>query len=167
MQPNFTCCRPHAGTAFRYKTLFQKIFTFCFAVFGIMSIQAQTLFTYGDKQIDVKEFKQAYQKNTSDISFDKQSIDDYLQLYINSKLKILEAYNRGYDTLPQQREEFENLRSQIIDNYMNDPETMNKLVMEAFDRSQKEIDVAHIFIGFNEKNGEPDTSAAFKKINDE
>ena len=152
MQPNYTCCRPHAVTAFRYKTLFQKIFTFCFAVFGIMSIQAQTLFTYGDKQIDVKEFKQAYQKNTSDISFDKQSIDDYLQLYINSKLKILEAYNRGYDTLPQQREEFENLRSQIIDNYMNDPETMNKLVMEAFDRSQKEIDVAHIFIGFNEKN---------------
>lgn len=166
MKPNYICCRSQAATALRYNHLFKKISIFCIAVIGILSLQAQTLFEYGDQKIDVKEFKQAYQKNTNAISYDKQSIDDYLQLYINSKLKILEAYNRGYDTLPQQREEFANLRSQIIDNYMNDPETMNKLVMEAFDRSQKEIEVAHIFIRINEKNGEPDTSSAFKKIND-
>ena len=51
----------------------------------------------------------------------KQSHQEYLDLYINSRLKIREAYDRRYDTLPQIKNEVENLRSQIIENYMSDP----------------------------------------------
>jgi peptidyl-prolyl cis-trans isomerase SurA len=76
---------------------------------------------------------------------------DYLDLYIASRLKIREAYARGYDTLSQIKNDIDNLRSQIIDNYLNDPATADKLLKEAFLRSQKDIHVGHIFFSF--KNG--------------
>src|SRR5690606_5091965 len=164
MKPNYLESRINAAKSFLYNLQFKKIGTLCIALFCMISSQSQTLFTYGDQKVDAKSFLEAYQKNTNAISLDKQSVNEYLQLYINSKLKIREAYSRGYDTLPQLQEEFINLRSQIIDNYLNDPETMNKLVSEAFERSQKEINVSHIYIGFKEINGEPDTSDAYKKI---
>jgi len=166
MKPNYLEGRFNVADVFLFNLQFKKIATLCIALFCMIGSQSQTLFTYGDQKVGAKTFLEAYQKNTNGVSLDKQSVNEYLQLYINSKLKIKEAYNRGYDTLPQLQEEFLNLRSQIIDNYLNDPETINKLVMEAFERSQKEINVSHIYIGFKEANAEPDTSQAFKKINE-
>src|SRR5213075_3322703 len=66
----------------------------------------------------------------------------------NSKLKIYEAMQRGYDTLPGFVEEYTALRNQVIENYMNDTESLGALVSEAFDRSQKDIKVQHIFIPY-------------------
>jgi peptidyl-prolyl cis-trans isomerase SurA len=108
---------------------------------------AQTLFTYGEQKVPASEFLRAYYKNNVQTDSNRtSSMEDYLQLYINSRLKIREAYDRGYDTLPLVKTEVENLRSQIIENYMSDPETMNRLAKEAFARSQKDIFAAHIFI---------------------
>lgn len=128
---------------------------------------AQTLFTYGQKSVDAKDFMRAYKKNnTADTKNKAQSISNYLDLYIKSKLKVQEAYTRGYDTLPSIRMEVENLRSQIAENYMTDPEIMNRLEKEAFQRSQKDIHVAHIFIAFKNASGFIDTIAAQKKRDD-
>ena len=45
------------------------------------------------------EFERVYKKNnTKDLAFDRKSIDDYLQLYINYKLKVKEAIELGMDT---------------------------------------------------------------------
>ena len=134
----------------------------CVAIYS----NAQTLFSYGKNTVDAVDFLNAYEKNNIAPDHTAKNMDSYLQLYINSRLKIKEAYDRGYDTLAQQIEDLANLRSQIIDNYMNDPEILDNLVMEAFHRSQKDIHVAHIYIGFPITNGNEDTSAAFKKITD-
>ncbi len=128
-----------------------------------ITASAQTLFTYGDHSVSAAEFLRAYKKNNSKPVADKaKSIRNYLELYINSRLKIREAYERRYDTLPQIQNEVTNLRSQIIENYMTDPAVMEKLEKEAFQRSQKDIHVAHIFISA----APADTSPAFKKAQD-
>ena len=57
----------------------------------------------------------------------------------------------------------DNLRAQIIENYMNDPATVNRLNKEAFQRSLKDIHVAHIFISFKNAGGSIDTIAAQNK----
>jgi peptidyl-prolyl cis-trans isomerase SurA len=119
---------------------------------------SQTLFTYGNYAVSADEFLRAYKKNNSKPATDKsKSIRTYLDLYINSRLKIREAYERGYDTLPMIKKEVGDLRNQIIENYLTDPEVMEKLEKEAFQRSQKDIHIAHIFI-----NAGPDTTASFK-----
>jgi peptidyl-prolyl cis-trans isomerase SurA len=128
---------------------------------------AQTLFTYGNYSADAKDFVKAFNKNNTKPSANKaKAMRDYLDLYIASRLKIREAYNRGYDTLPQIKADVATLRSQIIENYMNDPVMADKLLKEAFQRSQKDIHVAHIFISYKNESGIVDTAAAAKKANE-
>ena len=125
---------------------------------------AQTLFTYGPYSADAKDFLRAFNKNNTATSANKaKAMRDYLDLYIASRLKIREAYNRGYDSLTQIKNDIDNLRSQIIENYLNDPGTTDKLLKESFLRSQKDIHVAHIYISFKNNIGIIDTAEAENK----
>ena len=131
---------------------------------SLLPASAQTLFTYGPYKADAKDFLRAFNKNNSNVSGNKaQAIKEYLDLYIKSKLKVREAYERRYDTLITIRTEVENLRAQIAEGFMTDPEIINRLQKEAFQRSLKHIKVAHIFIAFRNSAGISDTLAAMNK----
>src|SRR6185436_15205005 len=114
------------------------------------SLSAQTLFTYADKSVSANEYKKAFNKvYPAPVTNKSKKMHDYLDLYMNSKLKIHEATLRGYDAMPGFVEEYTALRNQVIENYMNDTESLNALVNEAFARSQKDIKVQHIFIPYS------------------
>jgi len=136
-----------------------------FAACIFSAASSQTLFTYGNYSADAKEFLRAFNKNNAVIPGANKAklMRDYLDLYIASRLKIREAYSRGYDTLAQIKTDIENLRSQIIDNYLNDPATAEKLLKEAFARSQKDIHVAHIYLSYKNNLGVVDSVATEKK----
>ncbi len=142
----------------------KKIFIAFVACLGMMTVSAQTLFTYGKYSVDGKEFLKAYNKNNTQPVVNKtKSVSDYLELYINSRLKIREAYDKKYDTLRQIITEVENLRIQIAENYMNDPEISARMQKEAFERSQKDIRAGHIFISFRNASGFVDTTVSRHK----
>ncbi|MEO7983331.1 MAG: peptidylprolyl isomerase [Bacteroidota bacterium] len=142
----------------------KKFLTIIIALLCIFTASGQTLFTYGKYTVDAKEFLRAYNKNNSMPVVNRaKAISEYLDLYINSRLKIREAYDRSFDTLPQVKTEVENLRAQIAENYMNNPGIIERLQKEAFDRSQKDIRVAHIFISYKNAGGVPDSASARKK----
>jgi peptidyl-prolyl cis-trans isomerase SurA len=128
---------------------------------------SQTLFTYGSHKVTSKEFLRAFDKNNPGDATGaerEKAMRDYLDLYINSRLKIQEAYARGYDTLPRLKSEMDNLRNQIIDPYLSDPNAIDRLRREAFLRSQKDIRVAHIFISLTDASGKEDTLQAGRKL---
>ena len=128
-------------------------------------VTSQTLFTYGKYKADAKEFLRAFNKNNQQPTANRsQAIKEYLDLYINSRLKIREAYDRGYDTLPNIKNEIENLRSQVIENYMSDPAAISRLTKEAFKRSLKDIHVAHIFISLKNASGNTDYGGRPQKV---
>lgn len=129
----------------------------CFSLLTASAI-SQTLFTYGTDSVTVPVFLQAYEKNNTGAK-NAKALREYLDLYIASRLKIREAKARGYDTLPQITSDLASLRAQIVPVYLNDAASIDRLVQEAFQRSQKDIHVAHIFIPF----AEGDTAAAWKK----
>jgi peptidyl-prolyl cis-trans isomerase SurA len=135
-----------------------------FALLMAFSSSAQTLFTYGSQSVSANEFIRAFKKNNNGAS-DEKALKEYLDLYIASRLKIREAKDMRYDTLPQLVTDLGNLRQQILPSYVNDKESLNKLVSEAFTRSQKDIHVAHIFIAFT-KNGATDVASADSKRNE-
>lgn len=119
---------------------------------------AQTLFTYGNESVPAGEFLQAFQKiNTGPVT--QKALKEYLDLYMASRLKIKAAKEKGYDTLPQLQADLASLRQQLIPAYLNDKESLDKLVAEAFSRSQNDLHVAHIFI----KSGEDAAAAEEKK----
>ena len=126
-----------------------KLPSLLFTLLIASSLSAQTLFTYADKSVSASEYTKAFNKVYPAPVADKaKKMRNYLDLYINSKLKIHEAMSRGYDTMPGFVEEYTALRNQVIENYMNDAQSLNALVNEAFDRSQKDIKVQHIFIPY-------------------
>ncbi|MET0394176.1 MAG: peptidylprolyl isomerase, partial [Chitinophagaceae bacterium] len=135
------------------------------AIISCITIPAasQTLFTYGGHSVEASEFLRTFNKSVPPpVSNRAAAIRDYLNLYINSRLKILEAYNRGYDTLDQVKQELENLRNQVIENYLSDPQVIDRLAGEAFRRSLKDIHAAHIFIAVNGA----DTAAGRRKLDE-
>lgn len=127
-------------------------------VLTTLSARAQTVFTYGKDSVSVKEFLKAYEKNNPGPVTDK-AFREYLDLYIASRLKVAEAREKGYDTLPQLKADLQTLRSQILPAYLVDKESLNRLVDEAFRRSQKDRRVSHIFIAAT-----PDPEIANKKL---
>jgi peptidyl-prolyl cis-trans isomerase SurA len=122
---------------------------------------AQTLFTYGRDTVTVNEFMAAWKKNNA--AKNSGAINDYLDLYISSRLKIREAKRLGYDTLPQMVTDLQNLREQLLPTYLNDLAGVDALVREAYARSKKNIRLSHIFIAAREG---ADTAAAYKRAQD-
>lgn len=111
-----------------------------------ISIKAQPLFTYGSHAVGGQEFLKAFSKNNANVKPGEKSLREYLELYIRFKLKVQSALDLRLDTLAAQREEWSNFRSQVIENYLNDEESLNRLVDEAMVRSRKDIRLAHILI---------------------
>ena len=131
------------------------------ALFFSLQSSAQTLFTYGRDSVSVNDFLKAYQKNNTGNKTAK-ALQEYLDLYVASRLKIKEAESRGYDTIPQLLSDMASLRNQVLPMYEKDQETLNRLAEEAFNRSQKDVHLAHIFIGFT-STGLPYTAKAKQK----
>jgi peptidyl-prolyl cis-trans isomerase SurA len=120
-------------------------------LFGsILTIDAQTLFTYGSHSVSKEEFLKAFEKNNSaaNIVSKEKDVRSYLELYIRFRLKVQEALDMKLDTLETQRADVQNFRKQIEGPYLTDAAEVKRLTEEAFTRSQKDIHLAHIFIPF-------------------
>ena len=65
---------------------------------------------------DIKrsEFEYSYNKNNSEGVIDKKDVQDYLQLYIDYKLKVEAAKDAGIDTLPNIKTELQGYREQMV-----------------------------------------------------
>src|SRR5882724_10435173 len=139
-------------------------FFFTFFIFLLsINLPAQNLITYGNESVSKAEFLKAYRKNNTTGKPTEKSYREYLDLYTKYKLKVRAAYDLKLDTMPNQLAELQNFRNQIVDQYMNDETRVNKLVNEAFLRSQKDIHIAHIFIAVSRTASPADTLFAYKR----
>ena len=107
------------------------------------SIVAQTLLTINDKEISKQEFEYYYNKN-SHIESDTLSAEDYLEMFINFKLKVEEAYSLKYDTVASFNEEFNTYRNPLAAGYLIDSVKIKELEKEAYNNLLKDIYVSHI-----------------------
>ena len=132
-----------------------------FSLSIVLISYAQPVFTYGGKPVSKEEFLRAFNKNPNPAANRKQALKEYLDLYINYKLKVQAAYDEKLQNDPTQQVELENFKNQVADNILNDEAKIDELVKEAFKRSQKDIHVQQVFI---EMPAGGDTAAAYQKI---
>jgi len=133
------------------------------SLFVLSGLTAQTLFTCGSTIVDKEEFLKAYNKNNTGEKATEKSYRTYLDLYIRYKLKVKAAYDMQLDTLPGQRTELQNFRSQVSETYLKDEESIDKMTSEVFTRGQKDIHLAHIFIPLPKNASPADTVRAYEK----
>ena len=131
----------------------------------IGTANAQAIFTYGPKSVTKEEFLKAYNKNNTEEKATDKAYREYLDLYIRFKIKVQAALDMKLDTLPSQQAELRAFRSQVVESYMKDEESMNALIDEAIERSAKDIHLAHIYVALPEGASESDIKKAQDKIN--
>jgi peptidyl-prolyl cis-trans isomerase SurA len=132
----------------------QKIVFLTLSSLAGLMLQAQVLFTYGKKQVTKQEFLSAFNKNPNSNSSRKEGLKEYRELYPNYKLKVQSAYDEKLNEDPSFLAEVNNFKRQITENVINEEANINLLVDEAFKRSQKDLDIAQIFIGNNNEGSE-------------
>lgn len=132
-------------------------------IFFSITVSAQSLFTYGTHAVSKDEFLKAYNKNPDTTGNRADKIKEYLDMYVNFRLKLQAAYDEKLNTEESLRAEAENFRNQLTENYINEQANLPLLVKEAFDRSQKDILLAQIFVPA--RKGSDDTTAAWQQIN--
>ena len=85
------------------------------------------------KSIKKSEFEYIYKKNNQQQT-DSKSLDEYLELFKNYKLKVAEAEACGLDTTRSFRTELAGYRAQLVQPYLVDREMDDRLAKEAYDR---------------------------------
>jgi peptidyl-prolyl cis-trans isomerase SurA len=115
------------------------------------------------KPVYESEFLRLFGKNKNlKINGETPSVDDDIQLFIDYKLKLIEAKELQMDTVPSYVEEVSKYRGQLVLPYLNDNSLIDSIVREAYQRSLKEIKARHILIKVTA--GSKDTIAAYEKI---
>jgi peptidyl-prolyl cis-trans isomerase SurA len=117
-----------------------------------------------DDAITVDEFLYVYNKNNTETDeIDTADLREYLDLYINFRLKVLEAREMGLDTTEKFQKELSGYRKQLAQPYFKDEELEEELVKEAYKRKQKDIRASHILVKVNKNASPADTLEAWNK----
>lgn len=119
--------------------------------------------TIDGKQITKDEFLRVYLKNNDNPKYDKESLDEYAVLFKNFKLKVAEAEDLKYDTLPALKRELQGHVEQLAKPYLIDSSKTTALVKEAYDRLKSEISASHILINLAKDAAPEDTLKAYNR----
>ncbi|PTM07755.1 MAG: peptidylprolyl isomerase [Bacteroidetes bacterium] len=124
---------------------------------------SDVLFTVNDEPVLAAEFIRVYSKNLDLVQDESQkNVDEYLKLFINYKLKLVEARTLEFDKKPTYLKEFDSYKKQLSKNYLTDNKVTDALVNEAYDRISYNINARHILVRIDQF--EKDTTEVYNKI---
>lgn len=106
----------------------------------------KVLMTINGEPIMASEFMYIYEKNNQETTIEKKSMDEYLDLFINFKLKVKEAEAQGIDTTEAFKTELKGYRAQATPKYMRDQEAIDSLIQMSYERMANPRRAAHIVI---------------------
>ena len=124
------------------------------------------LMTINGKNISAEEFLYIYEKNNQAGAIDPKTMDEYLDMFINFKLKVAEAEAQGLDTTEAFKKELKGYRAQATPKYLRDDAAMDSLVEMSYHRMAKDRRAAHIAIQCPATADSAAQAEAWEKIND-
>ena len=145
-----------------------KILSICVLLIS-MSIFSQkkskTLVTINEENITVADFKRVYEKNLDAIdNKEAKDVTNNLELFINYKLKVKEAYQLKLDTLPSYKKEIETYKNQLAAPYLQDTTFLDKMLKDVYFRVKNKVKAKHILIRTAKDARPKDTIKAYSKI---
>ncbi len=131
----------------------------------ISRIEQQVLATVGPEKITYGELERAYRKNMSRqhmrlYDVPRDSVEAFLQLYINYRLKVLDALSRGLDRDSAVQAELEHNRRLLAETYFFDKRLVEPAVAELLRRRQWELRLAVMLFS---RNFDQDTLPAYER----
>ncbi len=134
---------------------------------AILYAQDRTLLEIDNEKIDADEFIHIFKKNAGNNgNVTRKDVDEYMDLFVNFKLKVHEGQALGLDTSRSFKQEIAGYRKQLAQPYLSDKSIEDELVKEAYDRMQYDVNVSHILITVSSNASPEDTLKAWNKINE-
>ena len=139
------------------------------------SVSAQTaddpvIMTVNGVPVLRSEFEYSFNKNNSEGVIDKKSVEEYVDLFINYKLKVAAALDAKYDTLQSFQAEFAQYRDQqVLPAFVTDAD-MEAEAHKIYDQTVEQIgpdgliQVAHILIMAKQQAPQSEWDAAKVRI---
>jgi peptidyl-prolyl cis-trans isomerase SurA len=136
-----------------------------FTVSSFSQKKDRVLVTINGDKTKVSEFKRVYEKNLDAIDTEEaKNVENNLELFINYKLKVAQAYAIQLDTLASYQREMETYRNQLSAPYLQDPAFIDELINEAYFRTKNEVKASHILIKVPQNATPKDTLEAYTTI---
>ncbi len=87
------------------------------------------------KSITRSEFEYSFNKNNSDGVIDKKTVEEYVPLYVDFKLKVAEAESQRLDTLSALRKELDGYKEQMVIPTIEDEDYIEREARKTYDNT--------------------------------
>lgn len=118
------------------------LLAFC-AVLSAQLLSAQSndpiVMTVNGEDVTRSEFEYSYNKNNTDLVVDKASLDEYVELFINYKLKVAAAKEAQLDTMTSFQKEVADYRSQQAEEYLLDSAFIEQEARKTYEATVQNI----------------------------
>ena len=128
------------------------------------------IMTVAGVDVPRSEFEYSYNKNNTDGVIDKKTVEEYVDLFVNYKLKVQAALDAKYDTLTSFKTEFAQYRDQqVLPTFVTDADLMEE-AHKVYDQTKENIgpdglvSAAHILILTPQKATEEQPRDARRRI---
>lgn len=122
------------------------------------------ILTVNGKDIKKSEFLEVYLKNNDNPKYDKESLDEYMDLYRKFQLIVTEAERMKLDTIKSLQIELKGYERQLAEQYLTDNNATEKLIREAYDHLTEEVRASHILRKVDPDASPKDTLAVYNSI---
>jgi peptidyl-prolyl cis-trans isomerase SurA len=150
------------------KYTMKKVFVWVILGFNLCFVNAQdkvdpVVMTIAGKDIPLSEFLFLAQKDTSVDLLNKKSLENYVELFKNFKLKVTEAESKRYNESQSFNDELNSYKSQLRESYLSDKEGEAKAIGQVYDRGNDIISVSHIMFKLPTTTVSKDTVAVYQQ----
>ena len=149
------------------KQIILSISILAFSALIAFAQDEEILLTIGDTEISKAEFERIYQKNNANLfdEADRKTPKEYLDLFIDYKLKVIEAQNLKMDTSQAFKEELAGYRKELAAPYLTDVQFNEKMVRNHYERMNTEVNASHILLRLEENAPEEKEKEVLDRIN--
>lgn len=116
------------------------------------------------------EFEYSYNKNNTDLVIDQKSLDEYVELYVNYKLKVAAALDARLDTMASFQKEVADYRAQQAEEYLIDSAFIEEQAWLTYKSTVDEIgpdglfQAAHILVRLSQQASPAEQAKAKQRI---
>jgi peptidyl-prolyl cis-trans isomerase SurA len=105
---------------------------------------------FGDQNITVKDFENAYVNNVGSYDAAKKDsvskLRNFLDLYVDFQMKLRDAHEKGYDKDPELQKELIDYKKKVGVSYILEKQLVDPALKKLYERRKWEYRVSHIMI---------------------
>ncbi|MEL6135486.1 MAG: peptidylprolyl isomerase, partial [Bacteroidota bacterium] len=129
--------------------------------------KAVPILTFEQGSVTKSEFERVYAKNNGGMEavqdHTSEQYREYLDLYINFKRKVFAAEAQELQETEAFKREFNQYKKQLVQPYLSAKDVEDKLIQEAYDRSQQLVNASHLLIRVEQDAIPSDTMKAYER----